>query len=243
MKATPADQRLLLDLAELDVRTARADAARRNPPQIARVRELVAQRDTQGRELLARSNARDDVKAELARVESDIDIARKRSARDADRLSQTAVARDARALEQEIEALAVRVDGLETTQLELMERLQDAEEAVAEQQQLVARTSDEGQRLSAEGKDAVARATAELDSAQRDRAAVAERVSAGLLAEYERIGARTTAAGLLQQATCGACRVMLSPSDIARIREAASDDVVTCPECGAILIRTEESGL
>jgi predicted nucleic acid-binding Zn-ribbon protein len=27
------------------------------------------------------------------------------------------------------------------------------------------------------------------------------------------------------------------------VRAAASDDVVLCPECGAVLVRTEESGL
>jgi uncharacterized protein len=37
--------------------------------------------------------------------------------------------------------------------------------------------------------------------------------------------------------------MVLSGTDLSTIRQAAADAVVTCPECGAILVRTEESGL
>ena len=37
--------------------------------------------------------------------------------------------------------------------------------------------------------------------------------------------------------------MVLSGIDVNTIRQAADDDVVSCPECGCILIRTEESGL
>jgi predicted nucleic acid-binding Zn-ribbon protein len=36
---------------------------------------------------------------------------------------------------------------------------------------------------------------------------------------------------------------MLSSSDLDRVRVAASDEVIRCEECGAIMIRTAESGL
>ncbi|WP_262927681.1 hypothetical protein [Microbacterium sp. NIBRBAC000506063] len=37
--------------------------------------------------------------------------------------------------------------------------------------------------------------------------------------------------------------MMLSGTDISKIRQAAPDAVLSCPECGGILVRTEESGL
>ena len=37
--------------------------------------------------------------------------------------------------------------------------------------------------------------------------------------------------------------MVLSGTDLQALRQAADDDVVTCPECGAILVRTDESGL
>jgi predicted nucleic acid-binding Zn-ribbon protein len=36
---------------------------------------------------------------------------------------------------------------------------------------------------------------------------------------------------------------VLSGTDLATLRQTAEDVVATCPECGCILVRTEESGL
>ena len=46
MKASFADQRRLLDLADADLAAQQADHARRNPAQAARVKELLAERAT-----------------------------------------------------------------------------------------------------------------------------------------------------------------------------------------------------
>jgi len=73
--------------------------------------------------------------------------------------------------------------------------------------------------------------------------AVAASVPAALLALYERLASRGNGAGLLRAGACEACRMVIPPSDIATIRRAQTDDVVFCPECGAILVRTDESGL
>ena len=37
--------------------------------------------------------------------------------------------------------------------------------------------------------------------------------------------------------------MVLAGTDLQAMRLAAEDAVVTCPECGCILVRTEESGL
>ena len=243
MKASPADQLLLLDLAGIDQRMKAAEAARVNPPQAARVKELIEQRNALGRELVARTNARDHVVTELKRVEADIDVARKRRERDEQRLGQTAIARDALALQEEIAALANRIDALETTELELMERRDVAEAALAEQQALVDETTSEGRRLSEEAKETVAAATRELEELRRDRDALVGRLPADLLAAYERLAARRTGAALFTRTTCGGCRMTLSPSDIAAVRATPLDEIAYCPECGTILVRTNESGL
>lgn len=243
MKASPADQLQLLDLADIDRRTKRAEAARSNPPQATRVKELIEQRNGQGRELVARTNARDDVLTELRRVEADIDVARKRRARDEERLTQTAIARDALALQEEIAALTRRIDDLETTELELMEKRDAAEAELAEQQALMDATTAEGRRLSEEAKQAVADATRELEELARDREALAGRLPSALLAEYDRLAARGTGAALFTRTTCGGCRIALSPSDIADLRATPKDELAYCPECGTILVRTNESGL
>ena len=37
--------------------------------------------------------------------------------------------------------------------------------------------------------------------------------------------------------------MVLAGTDLGVLRQAAADDVVTCPECGCILVRDDESGL
>lgn len=243
MNASPADQRRLLDLADLDARITRSDAARRNPPQAARVNELLARRQELAHELTRRLGVRDDLRAELARIESDVAVVDARRARDTERLATSSNAKEAQGLESELGSLARRKSDLEDAELDVMDRLEQADAAVAEQEALIAETNAEGARLSAEGKDAVAEATAAFESATRDRAAVAGSIAPALVALYDRIAQRTTGAGLLRRNTCEACNMVLAGTDLHSIRQAAEDAVVTCPECGAILVRTEESGL
>lgn len=243
MKSRPADQLLLLELASLDAAIRTAEHARRNPEQAGRVQELLAQRQSLSAELTTLLGTRDDVKADLTRLESDVALVEARVARDTARLSTSANAKEAQGLEHELASLAKRKSDLEDAELELMERLEAAESAVTAQQDAIAAVNEEGGRLSAAAKDSVASATARGDAAQRDRAAIAARVPADLLALYERLASRGVGAGLLRRKTCEGCHMVLSGNDLQTIRQAADDDVVTCPECGGILVRTEESGL
>ncbi|WP_133543726.1 C4-type zinc ribbon domain-containing protein [Microbacterium sp. BK668] len=243
MKASPADQRRLLDLADLDARIARADAARKNPPQAARVSELIARRQELSQELTTRLGARDDLRAEIKRIESDVAVVDARRARDSERLAASSNSKEAQGLESELASLARRKNDLEDAELDVMDRLEQAEASVSEQEALIAEINAEGGRLSAEGKQAVADATAAFEQATRDRAATAGAIGADLLGLYDRIATRTTGAGLLRRGTCEACNMVLSGTDLQAIRQATPDTVVTCPECGAVLVRTEESGL
>ncbi|KQZ07922.1 DNA-binding protein [Microbacterium sp. Root53] len=243
MKANPSAQLLLLDVADIDRRLAQAEHARKNPPQAARVQELIAQRTTLGRELAARAGARDDLRTELKRIEADVEVVSARRARDAERLASTSSAKDAQGLEHEIASLDRRRSDLEDAELELMEKLEQAEAALAEQQALMDETTSEGQRLSAEAKALVAKATSDIESLTRDRAAVAGRLPADLLGLYERIAARGVGAALFTRGMCGACNMVLPPSDLQKLRDTPADEVAHCPECGTIAVRTAESGL
>jgi predicted nucleic acid-binding Zn-ribbon protein len=243
VKASPADQRRLLEVADLDTRIRQSDAARRNPPQAARVQALLAQRQAFAQELATRLGVRDDLRAEMARIESDVAMVDARRARDAERLASTSNMKEAQGLESELASLARRKNDLEDAELEVMERLEQADAAVAEQEAVMAETNAEGAALSAEAKRVVAEASAAFDAATRDRAAVAGGIAADLLAYYDRVAARSSGAALLRRGTCEGCRMVLAGTDLQAARLAADDEVITCPECGCILVRTEESGL
>ncbi|MEQ0575590.1 C4-type zinc ribbon domain-containing protein, partial [Mycobacterium tuberculosis] len=87
-------------------------------------------------------------------------------------------------------------------------------------------------------------ALAEIDQArhknsrQRDmRTATLDPELAGLY-ERQRAGGGP-GAGRLQGHRCGACRIEIGRGELAQISAAAEDEVVRCPECGAILLRLE----
>lgn len=243
MNASPENQRTLLDIADLDRRIAQAERAKTKPSQAERITELVAIRQDQLRELTALAGARDDVRTELKRLESDVAVVEARRNRDAERLAASTNPKDAQALEHELGSLARRQSDLEDAELDVMGRLEEAEAAVAAQQALLDTTTAEGSALTAQAKADVAAATDLGAQLARDRAAVAETVSPALLAEYDRRAKNSAGAALLTRGTCEGCRILLPSTDLNDIRRAADDLVVSCPECGCILVRTEESGL
>ena len=94
MNASPADQRRLVEVAQLDARIRQADSARKNPPQAARVQELLARRQELSQELSTRLGVRDDLRTELSRIESDVAVVDARGPSDARRLIAWVVPRE-----------------------------------------------------------------------------------------------------------------------------------------------------
>jgi predicted nucleic acid-binding Zn-ribbon protein len=77
-----------------------------------------------------------------------------------------------------------------------------------------------------------------------DRAKLIPEFPQPLLDLYERVRKnKGIGAALLRARRCGACRIELDRSAFSRIAGTAPDEVVTCEECGAIMVRTAESGL
>ena len=243
MNAAPADQRRLLEVADLDARLTQAEGTRRNPPQGVRVQELIAQRQTLSHELAQRQGAVEDLQAELARVEADVRVVEARRARDTELLQKTSSPKDAAGLEHELASLQRRQRELEDAELELMERIEEATAAVGEQRALIDATNEEGARLSAEAKAIVSEASTLIEQLSRDRAAVATAIPADLLALYDRLSARGNGAALLRARTCLGCHMMLSGTDLASLRQTPPERIANCPECGCILVRDAESGL
>jgi len=243
VNASPADQRRLLEVAELDARIQQLEHARKNPPQAARVHELIAKRSELAQELSVRLGARDDLRTELSRIESDVAVVDARSARDSGRLATSTDSKVAQGLESEIQALARRKSDLEDIELDVMDRLEQSDASVADQEALIAANNSEGAQLSAEAKRVVAEATAAWEAASRDRAAITATVPADLLALYDRVATRSTGAALLRRRTCEGCNMVLSGTDLQKLRQATDETVTMCPECGCILVRTDETGL
>jgi hypothetical protein len=59
-----------------------------------------------------------------------------------------------------------------------------------------------------------------------------------LLARYEQLRSKLggTGAARLVGASCSGCHLTLSSMELDRVRKAASDAVITCEQCGRILV-------
>ena len=245
MKADAAVQRKLLDLAEVDAELSRVNHRRRTLPELAEItgaeQTVQAKRDA----LVAVETSLGDLDREVRRQETEIEQVRAREDRDRKLLADGNVnSKQLTDLEHELATLQRRQGVLEDDLLELMERREavdgDTNHARVELDKAQAALSDaQGRRDSA---------LADLDSTEAKRVSERELMiklfPADLLGLYERVRAqRGIGAGLLRGRRCGACRIEIDRTTMSTIKAAAADDVVTCDECGAILVRTAESGL
>ncbi len=245
MKADPAVQRRLLELADVDAELARVDHRRRTLPELAEVTEaektVQAKRDAQ----VAGQTALGDLDREVKRQEKEVDAVRAREDRDRGLLADgTVSAKQLTDLEHELATLQRRQNTLEDELLELMERREavelDGRHAEVELAKAEEALADANRRRE--------QALADLETTQArrdaDRTALVPQFPEALLGLYERVRKnKGIGAALLRARRCGACRIELDRSAISRITAAAADEVLTCEECGAIMVRTPESGL
>lgn len=245
MKASPEQQKELLRLQALDTRLAQVEHQARTLAQLAELTALAGQAEKTRATLAARNGELEDVRTELRRIESDVDVVEKRIARDTERVDHSSSVKDVQALETELAALGKRLFDLEEIEIAVMERLEERESAVAEveteRKALAARVVETEQARDA----ALADLNRQLADLTRDRATIAATISEELGALYakRRVVGRGNAAALLRARTCSGCTMTLTGSDLEAVRNSPVDEVVFCPDCGAILVRTEESGI
>ncbi|HLP23017.1 MAG TPA: DNA-binding protein [Microbacteriaceae bacterium] len=244
MNAHPNDQKTLLRVRDLDVQLAQLAHQRSVSVEGAELESLAAEDSAANRARLEAHTVWEHARAELTKLESDVALVEARIKRDVELESQVSSAKDASGIEHELASLRERLAILEEAELAAMEAVEAAEATLAQFDAAAAERAARRAELEASRAAALAdidRAEAEVSA---DRRAIAATVEEALLAEYERRRARSGAgAGLLRQKTCGACSMVLTGVDFERVRQLPADAIATCPECDAILVRTEESGL
>lgn len=245
MKAAPAQQRRLLDLADLDAELARKRHHLKNLPEVARIVEIDGELEAAQADVTAAQAAVDELQTEYDKVDAELTGMTEHAKRDQAKLdSGTLPAKVLAELQHEMTGLERRRDVLESDLLEIMER----QEALGmELDRARAAAGD----LEAERTEAVTARDHETAATENDvtefltrRDAVTGELPADLLAVYDKLREKgQVAAGLVRYRKCGACRIELDPRTLARVAAAADDEVLRCEECAAIMVRTEQSGL
>jgi predicted nucleic acid-binding Zn-ribbon protein len=237
MKVKSQELETLSALQELLISNRKLESSAK---QLATGSDLEAARAAQLENSAEISQARSEHEAlvrELERLEADLALVNKRITSDKDRLSKTAVARDAIGIQHELETLAKRASDLEDVELELMERKSESDVRMHELEVL-------GEKLEQELQITKARVQLELSELKTQHQAqlksieeLRKQVSEELLARFDARFARGLAVGRLQKNTCTACNMSITATALADLHQVAQDEVASCPECQAILIR------
>lgn len=247
LNVDPAAQLRLLEVQALDLRLDQIAHRRRTLPEVAELERLAAEH-TRLRDLEVGAHTEaTDLERDRSRAEADVAQVRARKARDQQRLDagQVSSPRELEQLQSEIASLERRQGDLEDVELEIMERLEGAQQRHAShsaERELVAEKAAQVQRA----RDAAyAELDLEADGHRRERVAVVGDVPQELLALYDKLRRQHGGIGAaaLRRRRCEGCHLELDPADLNRIRSAAPDAVLRCEECRRILVRTDESGL
>jgi hypothetical protein len=211
---------------ELEVLQARAAGIRR------RVAELDGQRSVFGTRL-------SHLEEQTAAV-----VARRKALEDRLYGARGAAGRDLRAIESEVAQLVGRLHQLEDEELVVMEEQepvdQEAERCAAE----LAELAEQSKQLAERVAEADVAIDAELSVLAVSRAAEAARLPEALASRYETLRSRLAGIGAARivDGRCGGCHLSLPSVELDRIKHLAPDAVVTCDQCGRILVRPSLAG-
>lgn len=233
-----ASQRALLQLAETDRLADAATHERASLPELGVIADGSKRADEIAGKIALADAELSDIDFAARKLDGEIDSVRARAARDYERLTAGAASKELENLQREIESLARRQASLEDDALELMERRETAEGAIAA-------LRAEGNAVAAEVDAATVRrddrwADIDVDLARLavQRAALTEGLPADVLAIYSRVrGAGKVAAAALLGDRCGGCRMALDRQTLEEVRSSADEALARCPECGAILVK------
>ena len=241
MKAEVVQQRSLLELAELDGELSRIEHRAKHLAEHKKLEEVQAKHRDANDHLATLQIALEDLDTQVAKFESEIDSVRQREDRDRSLLaSGTIDAKQLNDLQHELETLERRQSSLEDSLLEVMERREELQGSQADELAKI----DELQNNLSDAQKACDDALGEIDQLRHRSASRRDELVAGLDADlvalYERQRSHGgPGAGPLQGRRCGACRIEIDRGELARISAAAEDEVLRCPECGAILLRVK----
>ncbi len=218
-----------------------------NLPEIAEAAALeVARRDLDNQARDARIVV-DDLIAEQEKIDADVDAVRARRERDRDRMDRGLISnpKDLERMTHEMASLERRISSLEDDELEVMERVEEAQTASDSLASRIAATDIRLADLAAARAEKTREIEAELTSLTDRRGPLAADLPGDLVALYDRLRAAKAGIGaaLLRARECGGCRLSLDAAELTAIRAAAADEVIRCEQCQRILVRTDESGV
>lgn len=237
MQATTNQQQDLLELGAIDLEIKRSKKSITDLADPSRFADIRAIHMQSASELIDARNSLDSLVLELKRAETDLELVEQRIHKDEQRLAQTSSPKDAQGIQNELATLVKRKSDLEDIELAVLER-KDVAESNFKQIQL--RKNELDQELAEkenENESEIIRLRSGLDLLIQKRNQHAAKLPLELVEIYEKKAARAVAIGRLIGRECGACRMTIGATALADIQNLKPEEIATCPECQAILVR------
>ena len=239
MKASPSNQRQILDIQNFDFSVATLKNKAANLPEIAEIHKLSIRADNARDLRIAAQTEASDVQRELSRAEGDVEQVVSRITRDEARLnSGTGSPKDLEGLTHEVATLNKRRAELEEVELEIMMRMEAIRERITtlekEESDLAAQIAD----LEIKKENALTVITSDIEKITEDRILTVNSVDPALVELYEKIrSGGGSGAAPLKAGQCGGCHLSINAVELKRILDLSEDEVVRCEECRCILVR------
>lgn len=237
MKASESQQAELLALANLDLEITKAKNSLAVLAAAEAFSALRAEQRNAAAALIEARNSLDSVELELTRAEADLNLVEQRIEKDKVRINQTSSAKDAQGIQSELDTLAKRKSELEDLELAILERKEQNEAAyttVLADKQII---DEELASKEAANEVEIMKLRSGLDLSTNQRNQQAARIDVELIELYAKKASRGVAVGRLLGRECGACRMTIGATALVEISNQPRDEIATCPDCQAILIR------
>jgi len=237
MKASPAMQAILLEIADTDLEISRDEQDLRRileGEQIALLRDALASINEAFLEL---RNAEENLAQEIGKVAGDLESVEKRIAHDQILANASSSAKDIAGIEHELKSLRQRKSDLEDAELALLEELDTIKASRAGSEAAKAQAAESLASAEASAQQMIIKARSTLELHRQHKSGKVAQLSSDLVAVYERLFARGIAVARLVARDCGACRIALTAAAYDDVMATPVDELTFCPNCQAILIR------
>jgi len=239
MKASPSDQRQILDIQRHDLALTSLAHKLATLPEIAALSAATIKSNNTRDLKIAAETELSDVTRELKRAEGDVEQVVIRLQKDEARLnSGTGTPKELESLQHEVISLNARRSELEEVELEVMLRVDGIKSRIDELKALEATLAAEIAELT-DRKNVVSLAL-ESESVQlkTERAVTVTSVDKEIYDLYEKIRSSGGAgAAALLGGQCLGCNLTINSIDLKRMLDSAEDEVIRCEECRCILVR------
>lgn len=240
--ASAEHQLKLLELAKVDTKLIQLDHQRVAIPEIKSVQDLEIELGSIEMRIVAAQTEVSDLTQAQNKAETDVEQVQSRIDRDQKKLDDgSGSAKDLENLQHELGTLALRLKELEDVELEVMQQLEDAQNALAElntEKNIVSgKLADT--RKSLESK--LNEIELAISDIQTERTQLIQVLPTDLAELYEKIRSERGDVGAAEMihGACQGCHLAIDAAELNRIKDLPPESVVRCEECRRILVRVK----